>query len=112
VGECYATRDQGKTWTFATDTSWAMRDGKRFPAEVTGLACSGSEILAGGRNRSFSHSRDDDATWDAMELDGLWSKPPMVTLTAAFLADTGEAYIGGEGYDQPGKGTLVGRIAP
>jgi hypothetical protein len=96
----YATRDRGRTWKLAADVG----------TEVIGLGCFGREILIGGRNRRFRRSADDGQTWSEADLDGVWGADrALISLQAMFVAETGEAYVGGEAYNLAGHGTLLRR---
>jgi photosystem II stability/assembly factor-like uncharacterized protein len=95
----YGTADAGKTWKSLSDVG----------AEVIGLACHDREILVGARNRNFRRSLDEGATWSAKDLDSVFKDPALITLQAAYVADTGEEYVGGEAYNRQGAGTLLRR---
>jgi hypothetical protein len=104
----WSTADQGRTWARATVPTWPMH-ADRLPAEVIGLACGGRQVLAGGRNRSFSMTTDGGTTWSATDLDAVWTQPALITLQAMFVAPTGETYLGAEGASGGGGGTLLRR---
>jgi hypothetical protein len=95
----FSSGDSGASWRFAVGGG----------GEILGLGCSGREILVGARNRNFRHSSDDGATWTSNDLDSVWIDPALITLQATFVADGGEAYVGGESYKERGKGTLLRR---
>jgi photosystem II stability/assembly factor-like uncharacterized protein len=98
--DVYSTRDLGKTWRLAVSVG----------TEILGMTCAGDEVFVGGRNRAYFHSRDEGKTWDGNELDAVWTSPALSSVQAFFVADTGEAYVGGEGtYDRSVTGTLLRR---
>lgn len=95
----FTSKDAGKTWTSAMPVG----------TEIVGLTCSGQTILVGARNCNFRRSTDEGAHWTSDDLAPLWPKPVFFTLQAAFVADTGEEYVGGEAYNRHGGGTLLRR---
>ena len=95
----HATRDLGKTWTQV-----AKLDG-----EVLALACRGKDVIVGGRGRSLAVSRDLGATWTKDPVQSLFASKELVSVQAAAIADTGEAYLGYEGLWDDRHGSLFRR---
>lgn len=95
----WATRDKGKTWKLATPVN----------TEVLSLACRDKHVVVGGRNRALFESRDDGASFQAVDLEHQIDGK-LVSAQAAFIAPGGELYIGMESYDTAkAPGTLLRR---
>ena len=94
----YSSRDRGATWSLAVGVG----------AEVLGVACRGSEVIAVGRNKHFHDSTDDGASWHAEGLDAALSGPELIALQAVFFGPNA-TYVGGEAYTKEPAGTLLRR---
>jgi len=63
----------------------------------------------------FAHlriTRDDGATWTSVRFGPLVGPSPRSYVSAIFVADTGEIYVGGAASDYGEDGTLLRRASP
>ncbi len=95
----WASTDRGASWRMATDVG----------TEVLGLACHAHEVIAVARNKRFVASSDDGVTWSDHDLDAALPGGQLIALRAAFIAEGGEAFVGGEAYTHEPAGTLLRR---